>query len=153
MHRSASRPITDLTAYDLYLRALGCLFPMTKERISESLELLDRAIAIHRHYGIALSWSAMCHLALVRDGWTNEPETSRRKAHDVAGQARKSSCHGVYLSSTLDWIRWPEGAAVHFVCVGLESGAPQSNKSGAQAIGAPCAEASLIITGASAGRV
>jgi adenylate cyclase len=87
MRRSASRPTADLTAYDLYLRALGCLFPTTKERISEGLKLLDRAIAIDRHYGIALSWSAMCHLTLVRDGWTKEPETSRRKARDLAGQA------------------------------------------------------------------
>jgi TolB-like protein len=38
MRRSASRPTTDLTAYDLYLRALGCLFPMTKERIFRGSE-------------------------------------------------------------------------------------------------------------------
>jgi hypothetical protein len=30
--------------------------------------LLEQAIAIDRHYGLALSWAAICHLRLVRDG-------------------------------------------------------------------------------------
>src|SRR5262249_2576767 len=32
MRRSAARPTTDLTAYDLYLRALAVSYPVTKER-------------------------------------------------------------------------------------------------------------------------
>jgi hypothetical protein len=35
--------------------------------------LLEQAIAIDRHYGPALSWAAICHLTLVRDGWAEEP--------------------------------------------------------------------------------
>ena len=87
MRRSAARPTTDLTAYDLYLRALAAFFPITKERIVEALGLLEQAIAIDRHYGPALSWAAICHLRLVSDGWAEEPETSRRKAIDLARQA------------------------------------------------------------------
>ncbi len=87
MRRSAARPTADLGAYDLYLRALAVFFPITKERIGESLGLLEQAIAIDPHYGLALSWAAVCHLHLVRDGWAEEPETSRRKASDLARQA------------------------------------------------------------------
>ncbi len=58
MRRSAARPTTDLTAYDLYLRALAVFFPITKERIFEALGLLEQAIAIDPHYGPALSWAA-----------------------------------------------------------------------------------------------
>ena len=87
MRRSAARPTTDLTAYDLYLRALATFFPITKERIFEALGLLEQAIAIDRHYGPALAWAAICHLRLVRDGWAEEPEASRRKASDLARQA------------------------------------------------------------------
>ena len=87
MRRSAARPTTDLTAYDLYLRALAAFFPITKERIFEALGLLEQAIAIDRHYGPALSWAAICHMRLVIDGWAEEPETSRRKAIDLARQA------------------------------------------------------------------
>ena len=87
MRRSAARPTTDLTAYDLYLRALAAFFPITKERIFEALGLLEQAIAIDPHYGPALSWAAICHLRLVSDGWAEEPETNRRKAIDLARQA------------------------------------------------------------------
>jgi TolB-like protein len=34
MRRSAARPTTDLTVYDLYLRALAVSFPITKDRLS-----------------------------------------------------------------------------------------------------------------------
>jgi TolB-like protein len=87
MRRSAARPTTDLSAYDLYLRARGALYPMTRERTLDALGLLEQAIAVDRHYGPALSWAAICHMHLVRDGWTEEPEISRRKASDLARQA------------------------------------------------------------------
>jgi TolB-like protein/class 3 adenylate cyclase len=87
MRRSAARPTTDLSAYDLYLRALVAFFPITKERIVEALGLFEQAIAIDRHYGPALSWAAICHRRLVEDGWADEPETCRRTAMDLARQA------------------------------------------------------------------
>jgi adenylate cyclase len=87
MRRSAARPTTDLGAYDLYLRALAASYPITKERVFEALGLLERAIAIDRHYGPALSWAASCHLRLYREGWTEEPEITRGKAIDLARQA------------------------------------------------------------------
>jgi TolB-like protein/class 3 adenylate cyclase len=85
--RSAGRPTDDLTAYDLYLRALAIFFPITRERIVEALGLLEQAIAIDRHYGPALAWAAGCHQQLVMNGWVEEPETSRRKGGDLARQA------------------------------------------------------------------
>ena len=85
--RSAKRPTNDLTAYDLYLRALVVFFPITKERTLDALRLLEQAIAIDRHYGPALSLAAFCHGRLVVEGWAEEPETSRRKAGDLARQA------------------------------------------------------------------
>jgi TolB-like protein/class 3 adenylate cyclase len=87
MRRSAARPTTDLGAYDLYLRALAAFYPITKEGILEALGLLEQAIAIDRQYGPALARAANCHLNLVRDGWAEAPETSRRKAGDLARQA------------------------------------------------------------------
>ena len=87
MHRSAARPTTDLTAYDLYLRALATIWPITKERMFEALELFEQAIAIDPRYGPALAWAAICHLRLVGDGWAEAPETNRRKGIDLARQA------------------------------------------------------------------
>ncbi len=91
MRRSAARPTTDLSAYDLYLRALAAFFPITKERIFEALGLLEQAIAIDRHYGPALSWAAICHMRLVLNGWDEAPEANRRKAIDLARQALQAT--------------------------------------------------------------
>jgi lipopolysaccharide biosynthesis regulator YciM len=49
--------------------------------------LFEQAIAIDRHYGPALSYAAICHMHLAREGWAETPETSRRKAIEFARQA------------------------------------------------------------------
>jgi adenylate cyclase len=85
--RSAHRPTIDLTAYDLYLRALAVFFPVTKEGVLKALGLLEQAIAIDSHYGPALAWTAICHLHLVVDGWAEDPNSSRREASDLSRQA------------------------------------------------------------------
>jgi adenylate cyclase len=87
MRRSAARRTTDLSAYDLYLRALTAFYPITKERTLEALGLLEQAITIDPHYGSALALAAACHMRLVLDGRTDAPETTRRKAIDLARQA------------------------------------------------------------------
>jgi TolB-like protein/class 3 adenylate cyclase len=87
MRRSAGRSTTDLTAYDLYLRALAAFSTMAKEPVFEALGLLEQAIAIDRHYGPALSLAAICHQRLVIDGWAEEPETNRGKGIKLARQA------------------------------------------------------------------
>jgi TolB-like protein/class 3 adenylate cyclase len=87
MRRSAARPTTDLSAYDLYLRALATFFPVTRVRIVEALGLFEQAIAIDRHFGPALSWAAMCQSRLYFDGWAEDSEASRRTAIDLARQA------------------------------------------------------------------
>jgi TolB-like protein/class 3 adenylate cyclase len=91
IRRSAARPTTDLTTYDLYLRALAIFFPTTKERIFAALELLEQAIAIDPHYGPALAWAANCHIQLVREGWSEGLEMSRRRAGDLARQALQAT--------------------------------------------------------------
>jgi TolB-like protein len=87
MRRSAARPTPDLSAYDLFLRALAAFYPITKERIFNALGLLEQAISIDRHYGPALAWAAVCHLRLVADGWAEAPETTRCKGVALARQA------------------------------------------------------------------
>ena len=87
VRRSAGSPTKDLTAYDLYLRALATYYPITRERTFKTLELLQPAIAIDRHYGPALSLAAMCQMRLVREGWVEEPETATRVALDLARRA------------------------------------------------------------------
>jgi adenylate cyclase len=91
MRRSAGRPTIDLTAYDLYLRALANLFPMTRDRVLKALGLLEQAIAIDQYYGPALAWAAICHVHLAVNGWAEQPETNRRKGIDLARQALQAT--------------------------------------------------------------
>jgi adenylate cyclase len=85
--RSAGRPTADLTAYDLYLRALATYYPITRERAFDTLKLLRQAIAIDPHYGPALSWTAICLMRLFREGWAEESEGTRREGVELARQA------------------------------------------------------------------
>jgi tetratricopeptide (TPR) repeat protein len=87
VRRRADRPTSDVTAYDLYLRALATFYPITRERLFEALELLEQAIAVDRHCGPSLSLAAMCWMRLVREGWAEEPETATRQAVDLARRA------------------------------------------------------------------
>src|SRR5438874_1893607 len=103
MRRSAARPTTDLSAYDLYLHALAIFYPNTKYRILKALGLFEQAITIDRHYGPALSWAAFCHLRLYTEGWAEEQAPSRRKACDLARQAleEEENDPGVLANSAL----------------------------------------------------
>ena len=87
--RSAERPTTDLTAYDLYLRALRCSCPRQRERSSRRSALLEQAIARDPHYGPALAWAAFCCHRLRLDGRSDDPEADRRKGSiSLGGRCR-----------------------------------------------------------------
>jgi adenylate cyclase len=84
--RSATRPTTDLTAYDLYLRAYEMVLSSSAQ-IPGAVVLLEQAIAHDPRYGRALAWAAYCHMRLHSDGRSADPETHRRKAIDLARRA------------------------------------------------------------------
>jgi TolB-like protein/class 3 adenylate cyclase len=91
IRRSGERSTADLTAYDRYLRAVAALYPVTKKRVIEALGLLEQATAIDRRYGPALSLAAICHMHLFIHSWAEAPETTRRKAVDLARQALEAA--------------------------------------------------------------
>ena len=96
MARSAERPTTDLTAYDLYLRAYALAFSWEKSATIRSLELLEQAIERDPRYGAALAQAAARHFELDVNGCTNDPETSRRKGIELSRQALQVA--GDYLN-------------------------------------------------------
>jgi adenylate cyclase len=73
--RTASRPTSDLSAYDAYLRAYSIYFASRKQ-IREALALLEEAIARDTNYGPALAFAALCCMQLVTDG--SAPELRKR---------------------------------------------------------------------------
>jgi adenylate cyclase len=84
--RSANRPTSDLTAYDLYLRAYAMVLSSTRQT-SEALHLLEQAIARDPRFGPALAWAAYCCFRLLRDGRSEEPAARRLQGADFARRA------------------------------------------------------------------
>jgi adenylate cyclase len=84
--RSSGRPTSDLTAYDLYLRALPLPFLVKRQSIGEALDLLGRAIDRDQRYGPALALAAFCHSVIGFSGW-GDFESERREGNAVARRA------------------------------------------------------------------
>jgi len=84
--RSANRPTSDLTAYDLFLRAYAMVWS-SAAHIPEALTLLERAIARDPQYGPALAWAAHCYGRRCHDGRSPDPAADRVKAIDLARRA------------------------------------------------------------------
>jgi TolB-like protein/class 3 adenylate cyclase len=88
IRRSSERPTSDLTAYDLYLRALVIfLRPGEMELYLKSFETLRQAIECDPRYGPALALAAFVHTVLYVSGWTNDASASRRDGVQLARRA------------------------------------------------------------------
>jgi adenylate cyclase len=74
MRRSAQRPTNDLTAYDLYLRAIEAARSWEKEDVLRALDLLGQALERDPQYGPALAHASFCHTQIHVNGWTNDQE-------------------------------------------------------------------------------
>jgi adenylate cyclase len=91
IRRSNEQPTSDLTAYDLYLRALPEAMSGEKNGYIEALDLLGRSIERDPHYGPSLALAAVCHTAMCVSGWTQNPNASRREGVERAHQALRYS--------------------------------------------------------------
>jgi TolB-like protein/class 3 adenylate cyclase len=84
--RSAGRSTTDLTAYDLYLRAYA-MFLSSARQIPDALRLMEQAIERDPRYGPALAWAAVCCFRLLNDDRSEDWEADRLKGADFARRA------------------------------------------------------------------
>ena len=88
IRRAADRPTSDLTAYDFYLRALPhVFFFFARDRNTQALDLLGRAVERDPNYSPALALTALCHAQLDINGWADDREANRRTGIDLARRA------------------------------------------------------------------
>jgi len=72
--RSSRRPTTDMTAYDLYLRA-NAMFLASSRLLPQALELVEQAVARDPSFAPALAWAAFCcGRIFVDEGGKREPD-------------------------------------------------------------------------------
>jgi TolB-like protein/class 3 adenylate cyclase len=84
--RAATRPTTNLTAYDLYLRAYATHLSAGPQS-GGALRLLEQAIERDPHYGPALALAAVCRGRLYMRGRGEDLKADRRKAAAFARRA------------------------------------------------------------------
>jgi adenylate cyclase len=89
--RSASRPTSDLTAYDLYLRAYAMFFGSHQRQIRQILALLEAAIARDPQYGPALGSAAQCCIHLATDASAPDRDIIRQKGIDFGHRALEAA--------------------------------------------------------------
>jgi adenylate cyclase len=87
IRRSSTRPTGDLTAYDLYLRALAEISACEKDRMLFAIGLLDQAIAREPRYAPALALAATYRVDLENHSWTDDTERNRTIGVDLARRA------------------------------------------------------------------
>jgi TolB-like protein len=90
-HRSSLRPTSDLTAHDLYLRALPDWLSWEKERVTRALHSLEEAIARDPHYGPALASAAFCYGIFENNNWTEDAQKTRKTSLELALRALQAS--------------------------------------------------------------
>jgi adenylate cyclase len=69
---AARRRPTNLSAYDLCLRAQPHFYSMTREGLAEALQLAHRALELDPRYGFAAYQAGGCHLFIIAQGWAKD---------------------------------------------------------------------------------
>jgi TolB-like protein len=84
--RSARRPTSDLSAYELYLRACAIYFPSHRQ-MREALALLEAAVRRDPQYGAALGLAGLCCTHLATDASALDREAIRQKGIEFGRRA------------------------------------------------------------------
>jgi TolB-like protein/class 3 adenylate cyclase len=91
IRRSSERPTNDLSAYDLYLRALPYVGTYQWEPVVQGLDLLRQAVERDTGFASALARAAYCHATLDAIGRLPDREANRRIAIDFAHRALRAA--------------------------------------------------------------
>jgi adenylate cyclase len=70
----------DLTAYDLFLRALQQAIRSTRESLAEALRLVQRALELDPGFAAAAALAGECHMENVFRSYAIDPQFERREA-------------------------------------------------------------------------
>jgi TolB-like protein len=87
IERASRKPITNLTAYDLYLRALAQSYRFTEEGFAEAVVLARQALAIDPSYAPAAAIVGWCRAGQRVQGWGALSDDDVAEAIRLARQA------------------------------------------------------------------
>jgi TolB-like protein/Flp pilus assembly protein TadD len=70
----------NLTAYDLYLRALPHYYVSTREGLAEAIRLAHSALELDPRFGFVAALASLCHALNVTMGYAVDPQFDRKEA-------------------------------------------------------------------------
>jgi DNA-binding SARP family transcriptional activator len=85
--RAATRPASNVTAYDLVLRAIPAIYRLEPTAFRAAGELLAQAVALDPDYAAAHAWWACWHLFQVGQGWAKDAAAAMARAGELATRA------------------------------------------------------------------
>ena len=75
--RAISRPTSNPTSYDLFLRGFARYRAFTKDDLVAAIALFEAAIALDPEFAEAMAFSATCHALISTFGWAEDSESHR----------------------------------------------------------------------------
>ena len=91
IERARRKPVENLDAYDLYLRALPHILAIRPDENLLALDFLNKAIALEPTYALALAHAAWCLVQRITRGW---PPAGTDDVNTAAALARKAIATG-----------------------------------------------------------
>jgi adenylate cyclase len=70
----------NLTAYDLFLRAMQQFYLTTREGLAEAIKLANRALKLDPRFGLVAAMAGVCHMQRVLFGYAVDPQFDRKEA-------------------------------------------------------------------------
>jgi adenylate cyclase len=77
---AARRRPENLTAYDLFLRAMQQFYLTTREGVAETLRLAHCALELDPRFGFVAALAGVCHMQKVLNGHAVDPQFDRKEA-------------------------------------------------------------------------
>jgi TolB-like protein len=87
IERVRHKPVTDLDAYDLLLRAQQLEYEFTPDSLAAAIENVKRALAIDPSYAPAMALGAYCYIERLQQGWAQNITEERIEAACLAARA------------------------------------------------------------------
>jgi TolB-like protein len=85
--RLKQKPVSNLDAYDLYLRAMQLEYESTKESLDEAIVCIDRALALDSAYAPVMALAGYCYTLRAIQAWAGDFKAEAAKAHRLANRA------------------------------------------------------------------
>ena len=85
IERMKRKPVANLDAYDLLLRAQQFEYEFTKESFEAALRCLEQALKIDPNYAQAMALAAYCYAERSQQGWLKDRALRKRRGHSFGG--------------------------------------------------------------------